>query len=305
MRGSCAGLLRLGRQEQAHQDHIIVLSVQLARPNSRSLDHDAASAFTGRAIVAASAAEVADRADIVFGCLQTVDQYRSAILGDTGVIRSRRARTYVHIGTTGRDCVRTLAAELAARAIGTVDAPMSGGVAGARAGTLVSMVSGPRAAFTSVEPCLAAYSKRIVYLGEAPGLGQTMKLANNMLSATNLVAAAEVLVVGAKAGIPVEIMLEVINNGTGQSNATLTKIPDNIISRTFDVGSTLHNALKDLRAYAAEAQGAGLDSAICRVVFDCFREAGAQGSIEDDFGTVVRPLERAAGVVLKRGGSID
>jgi 3-hydroxyisobutyrate dehydrogenase-like beta-hydroxyacid dehydrogenase len=261
---------------------------------------DALRPFANDARVCSSAAETASQAEVVIACLQTVDQYINAILGPEGVIRGERVRTYVHVGTTGRECVRKLAGELLKRKIVTLDAPMSGGVAGAASGTLVSMVSGPRSTFDSVERYLSSYSRKIVYLGSEPGLAQAMKLVNNMLSAANLAAACEVMVVGAKAGIPVDIMLEVLNNGTGQNSATLTKIPNNIVPRTFNTGSSLNNVFKDLGAYAAEAATAGIDSTIYKTVVACYREAANQGTAEDDISTVVRPFERAAGVEVKR-----
>jgi 3-hydroxyisobutyrate dehydrogenase-like beta-hydroxyacid dehydrogenase len=127
-----------------------------------------------------------------------------------------------------------------------------------------------------------------------------MKLINNMLSATNIVAACEVMVVGAKVGIPPEVILDVLNNGTGQNSATLTKIPNNILPRTFNTGSSLNNVFKDLDNYAKEAERAGIDSAIYKTVVACYRKAADQGTAEDDISTVVRPFEREAGVELKR-----
>jgi len=256
--------------------------------------------FADRAQIAFTPADTADRADAIIACLQTADQYAEAVLGDTGIVHGRRARIYLHIGTTGRQCVQTISAALDRCGVATLDAPMSGGVAGAKAGTLVSMISGPRAAFDAMEPMVSSYARRIVYLGAQPGLAQAMKLVNNMLSAANLAAAAEVMVVGAKAGLPVDVMLDVLNHGTGQNSATLTKIPNNVVPRTFDCGASLDNIFKDLTAYAAEAQAAGIDSAIFPTVIRFFREAASQGSAGDDLSTVVRPLERAAGVELKR-----
>ena len=253
-----------------------------------------------KALLGTSPADVADRSDIVVGCLQTVEQYRAAILGRDGIVRGDRAKLYVHVGTTGRALLLELAAELATRGIVVVDAPMSGGVAGARAGTLVSMTAGPADACAAIEPLLAAWSKRIVRLGAEPGLAQTMKLVNNMLSAANLAVACEVMAVGAKAGLPVETMLDVLNAGTGQNSATLTKIPNNVVTRRFDTGSTLANVEKDLSAYAAEAVAAGIDSALCRAILACYLEAGRQSSMGDDISSVARPFERATGAVLAR-----
>src|SRR6185312_4590257 len=106
------------------------------------------------------------------------------------------------------------------------DAPMTGGVPRARAGTLTVMASGSRAAFAVAEPFLKTYASTIVYLGARLGAAQVMKLINNMLSAANLAIASEAMVLGANAGLDPEQMIAVLNAGTGQNSATLTKIPD-------------------------------------------------------------------------------
>jgi 3-hydroxyisobutyrate dehydrogenase-like beta-hydroxyacid dehydrogenase len=296
MSGPVVGLLGVGRIGRPIGERLLQAGFRLV---VYDIDERAMRALD--AVSGSSPADVGNRSDIVIGCLQTVDQYRNAVLGPDGVSAGGRAKTYVHIGTTGRQCVRDLAHALEAIGIATLDAPMSGGVAGARAGTLVSMVSGPRPQFEIVQPCLLAYSRRVIHLGEEPGLAQVMKLVNNMLSATNLAAACEVLAVGAKAGIPVDMMLDVMNSGTGQNSATLVKVPNNVATRAFNVGSTLHNAMKDLGAYLEEARAAGLDAALSRAVLDCYRHAGEQGSFDDDFANVARPFERAAGVLIESG----
>ncbi len=157
-------------------------------------------------------------------------------------------RVYVHVGTTGSVLVQELAEQLAASGVDTVDAPMTGGTPRARAGTLTVMASGPRPAFDYVTPLLETYSTKIVYLGAKPGIAQTMKLINNMVSAANLAVAAEAMVMGAKAGLDPELMLAVMNSGTAQNSALLSKIPDHVLTRRFDYGSGIYVTEKDLTA---------------------------------------------------------
>lgn len=295
--GSVVGFIGLGKIGGPLADRLLAAGFELVVHDIRA---EAMAPFAGRAERAASCAEVGERTDIAFGCLQTAEDYRSAITGPNGLIEGRRVRTYAHIGTTGRESVIDLARALGARGVATVDAPMSGGVAAARDGRLVSMLAGPATAIDRMEPCVAAYSRRIVRLADAPGLAQAMKLFNNMLSAANLAVAVEIMVVGAKAGIPAETMLEVLNHGTGQNSATLTKIPDQIVPRSFAVGASLANALKDVSNYIDEAQALGVDSAFGEAVLARYRLAVDQGSAADDISTVIRPFERAAGVLVKR-----
>ncbi len=264
------------------------------------INPDAMNHFSKSAFLCSSPEDAANRAEVVVGCLQTVAQYYDAFLGPNGAINGKRFKTYIHVGTTGRECVQKLEAGLSERGVRFLDAPVTGGAAGAVAGTLAVMASGDRAIFDAVQPFLSSYARKSVYLGSEPGQAQVMKLVNNMLSATNLAAACEVMVVGAKAGLSVDAMLEVINNGSGQNNATATKIPDNIVPRGLQFGSSLNNVFKDLGFYQAEAKAAGIDSDIYKTVVGCYKNAASQGTAEDDIVTVVRPFERAAGVELKR-----
>src|SRR5438309_10660677 len=99
------------------------------------------------------------------------------------------------------------------------------------------MASGPRADVEAVEPALKVFGK-VFRIGEQPGAGQTMKLANNFLSATAMAATSEAVVMGVKAGLDPRMMIDVINAGSGRNTATEAKFPKNIIPRTFDLGFT-------------------------------------------------------------------
>lgn len=259
------------------------------------LRDEALAPFHGRARIALSPADVAARSDVVFGCLSTLGAYRSAIAESQGIFGGR-ARVYVHLGTTGSDLAQELQAALATHGIAMIDAPITGGVARAREGTLTSMVSGPRAVVEQVEPYLRAYSSEVVYLGERVGAAQTMKVLNNMLSAANLAVAAEVLVMGVKAGLDPVTMLRVINAGTGQNSATLTKAPNNILTRRFDYGGSLAITVKDLDAFMREARALAVETPLGAAVQRAYLNAAAGGVEGVDMTEVIRPMERRAGV---------
>src|SRR3984957_2932924 len=127
---------------------------------------EARAPFEGRAVIARSAAEGAAQAGIVIGFLPSLDAYLSIASGPDGIQNSNRARIYVHIGTTGPATVRQIQELLEAKGVVTLDAPMSGGIARAAEGLLVTMVSGPRSALDRAEAVLKCYSKTVVYLGE-------------------------------------------------------------------------------------------------------------------------------------------
>ena len=154
---------------------------------------EATKPFAARgATIVASPAEVASRAELVLVSLPTPDIVRTVALGGNGgVINGTRVRLMIDLSTTGPGVATEVANQLAPR-IGWVDAPVSGGVTGAKAGTLAVMVSCPKPAFGEVEPILKTFGK-IFYTGEKPGLAQSAKLANNLLAATAMVATSEAL----------------------------------------------------------------------------------------------------------------
>ena len=245
-------------------------------------------------------AEVAARAEIVFTCLPSLASVREVACGADGIAHGKAARVYVHLSTTGSPLVKEIAAELATHGIATLDAPITGGAPKARDGTLTVMVSGERAAFDQAETLFSAFATNAVYLGAAPGLAQTMKLVNNIMSAANLAVAAEAMVMGAKAGLDPEAMLKVLNAGSGQNSATLTKIPDHVLNRRFDYGGALYIIQKDLDAWRQEAEALGVPTWIGSAVRQLYLQALAHGSPKDDMTTIVKLIEGWAGATLPK-----
>jgi 3-hydroxyisobutyrate dehydrogenase-like beta-hydroxyacid dehydrogenase len=188
-----------------------------------------------------------------------------------------------------------IAEALRGRGIAQLDSPVSGGVAGAEKGTLAVMVSGPRAEYERLAPVLAVFGKPF-FIGERPGLAQTMKLANNLLSATALAATSEAVVMGVKAGLDPHLMIDVINAGSGRSTASEAKFPRSILPRTFDFGFTAGLMLKDLRLCMEEAEALGVPAEILRVVRNWFELAVSENGPEKDMTTVIQCIERRAGV---------
>ena len=156
--------------------------------------------------------------------LPTPDIVLSVATGPCGVIHGKRIRRFVDTSTTGAVMARRIFTALHGRNIVQIDSPVSGGVSGAENGTLAVMVSGPLAEIAAVETALQVIGK-VFFVGEEPGAGQTMKLANNFLSAAAMVATSEAMVMGVKAGLNPRVMLDVINAGTGRNTATEHKFP--------------------------------------------------------------------------------
>src|SRR5437868_2732090 len=220
---------------------------------------EATKPFAARgAQIAASPAEVASQAEIVLASLPTPDIVRAVALGgNAGLINGAKVRLMIDLSTTGPGVASEVAGQLAERRIGWVDAPVSGGVTGARAGTLAVMVSCPKATFAEIEPILKTFGKTF-FTGEKPGLGQSAKLANNLLAAAAMVATSEVMAMGVKAGLDPKVLLDIINASSGRNSATQDKFPRAILPRTFDFGFATGLSYKDVRLCIEEAEAMGV-----------------------------------------------
>jgi 3-hydroxyisobutyrate dehydrogenase-like beta-hydroxyacid dehydrogenase len=173
------------------------------------------------------------------------------------VADSPALKIFVDLSTSGPAAAQAIAALLAPRDISAIDAPVSGGVKGAASGKLAIMASGPKAAMQRVRPLLEVLGK-VYELGEKPGLGQTVKLANNLMSAASLAIAAEALAMGVKAGVDPAAMLDVLNASSGRNSATQDKIPKHVLNRKFDFGFANSLSFKDVRLCLDEAEALGV-----------------------------------------------
>lgn len=255
--------------------------------------------FKGCAQLANSSMEVGEQAEVVFGCLPGAGAHREAILGPTGLARAKRVQLYVNLGTLGEPLLLELERGLLDAGIVTLDAPITGGVPRAESGTLTAIVSGDRSWFERVEPAMCSYASKRVWLGPRVGSAQVMKVVNNAISLSNLVIAAEAMLVGARAGIDPRVMLDVINNGSGQNSATLSKIPAEVLTDRFNFGGSLTIVVKDLEAFVAQADSQGMPIQSVRTVLEAFRTAKQELGGEADVTEVVRPLEKLAGIALR------
>jgi 3-hydroxyisobutyrate dehydrogenase-like beta-hydroxyacid dehydrogenase len=247
---------------------------------------------------AASVRDVADKAETVMASLPTPDIVEAVVTGKGGVIEGNRVRRFVDLSTTGSVMAAKIFGTLKEREIVQLDAPVSGGVAGAEKGTLAVMVSGPRAEAEAVEPALKVIGK-VFYISERPGAGQTMKLCNNYLSAAAMAATSEAMVMGVKAGLDPRIMLDVINSASGRSTASESKFPKNVVPRTFDLGFTNGLMTKDVGLALSEAKALGVPMDVAEAVMRALKLACEEIGPEKDLTTIVQPIERRAGVEVR------
>ena len=248
---------------------------------------------------ASSPKEVADRTETVMASLPTPLASLEVAAGAAGVIEGARIKRYVDLSTVGSRAAMQIHDRLAERDIVAIDSPVSGGVGGAEKGALAVMVSGPRDEFDVVRTALEAIG-RPFYVGEKPGSAQTMKLANNILAANVLVATAEVVVMGVKAGLDPGVMIEVLNAGSGATSASRDKFPRAILPRTFDYGFATGLMVKDVRLYLEEAEALGVPTDVAATVGRLWETASDDQGPDSDFTTVIKPLEKAAGVTVGR-----
>lgn len=250
---------------------------------------------------AASPKEVADRAETVMASLPTPAVCLEVATGAAGVIEGSSVERYVDLSTAGSHTAVQIHDLLAKRGIVAFDSPVSGGVGGAEKGALAIMVSGPRDEFDVIRTILEAIG-RPFYIGEKPGSAQTMKLANNILAANVLVATAEVVVMGVKAGLDPAVMIDVLNAGSGATSASRDKFPRAILPRTFDYGFATGLMLKDVRLYLDEAKALGVPVEVAETIGRLWETAAREEGADSDFTAVIKPFENAAGVTVGQAG---
>jgi 3-hydroxyisobutyrate dehydrogenase len=243
-----------------------VLAANLVASELTLVAHDAAG--PARAPAGArpvgSVAEVAHDADVVV--LSLPDGVASeSVARELATASDRRVTHVVDTSTIGVDAAERVDALLTAAGIEYVDAPVSGGPAGARARTLAVMYAGRDAACAHVEPVLAGLSDRRFRVGDRAGLGQAMKLANNFLSATALAATSEAIAFGCTVGLEMATMLEVLNASSGHNTATDDKFPNHVLTGRYASGFS--NALmhKDVQLYLAAVEAGDRPADLARV----------------------------------------
>lgn len=253
-----------------------------------------AAAVAAGAAQGISVRDVADRAETVLASLPSL---QASLDVAAGVRTGSRVRRFVDLSTVGRDVAQRNHAALVEAGIAALDSPVSGGVAGAQKGTLAVMVSGTRSEFDIVKPALESIGRPIL-VSEKPGAAQTMKLVNNLLAATALAATAEAMVMGVKAGLDAQVMIDVLNAGSGGTHASRDKFPRAVLPRTFDYGFATGLMVKDVRLYLEEAHSLGLPTHVADAVAALWESTMDTQGAESDFTSVVKPLEEAAGVVI-------
>lgn len=246
--------------------------------------------------MAASVAAVAEQADIVFMSLPTPQVMRDVATGPDGLI-SGKPRIVIDLSTSGPRASADVAAALEREGIAFVDAPVSGGRAGALAGKLALMAACKADVWPEAEPLLATFGK-VFHVGAVPGQAQLMKLINNILSVAAIVASSEGMALGVKAGLDPHVMLDVINASSGRNSATTDKFPRAVLPRTFDFGFATGLSLKDVRLCLEEAEAMGVPMLMGNVVRTMLNITQAQYGPQSDFTSIAKVVEQWAAVEI-------
>lgn len=232
----------------------------------RAYDTDRARvALLGAAEAGESVSDIARTSDVVCLCLPSKQASQSvvkALAATTGL----RVRIVVEMSTLGPTCVKENAHVLDAAGIKLVDAPVSGGVAAAAEGRLAAMVAGDRESVETVKPILDQVAANIFPMGEEPGLGQVMKLTNNIIALSVLPLTSEALLLGLSHGLEIQRMIDVINASSGRTQRSEVVFPRSIIPETFDHGATGEIAGKDVNLFVEAAEEAHSPMRIAPIV---------------------------------------
>jgi 3-hydroxyisobutyrate dehydrogenase-like beta-hydroxyacid dehydrogenase len=243
---------------------------------------------------ATSPKDLAENCGMVVVSLPTLDSFRAALAGPDGLLAGKALTTLINTSTVGGPFIRDIEAQCAATGVTIIDAPISGGVSGAKAGTLAVMVSGDPDKVADLMPVFQSWGNSIVVAGDKPGAAQTMKLANNMLYAVAIVATSEAMTMAGKAGIPNEAMLQILNNGTGRNFATMHLFPQAIVPRTFESGASIEILMKDVDLAIEQGEDLGVPMWVCQAARLVMKHAVFQGRAKQDLSRIVQIIETGA-----------
>ena len=237
--------------------------------------------------------------EIVFTSLPGPRDVEAVALGDSGILEGSSPSTiYLDLSTNSPTMIRSIHQTFAARGISVMDAPVSGGVYGAAAGTLAVMVGGDAQVFDRVKPALDAIGTHVVYCGPI-GSGAVCKICNNLLSMGTGVLLAEALTLGVKAGVDLAVLSDVITNSSGECKRLSEKFPRFLFQGNFEPGFATALAAKDVRLATDLGREYGIPLELSNLVDQRHVEAMLRGWGAEDSDAVARIQEEKAGVQLR------
>lgn len=265
---------------------------------NRTAERAAAFAAASGATAAGTPREAAAGRDVVFTCLPNSPEVEAVLAGPDGLAAGLAPGSLLVDLTSGMpDASRRIAEGLAAAGVAFVDAPVSGGVAGAEAGTLTVMAGGAPADVDRVRPLLETFGQRIVAVGPV-GAGHALKAVHNFLIAVNVFALGEGLTTLARVGVAPATALDVINHANGRSFVSERLVPERVLTRAWPRTFRLALLDKDVDIARGLAAGLGLEAPLLDLVSRLLHEARAELGEEADHMEAIRLHERRAGLEL-------
>ncbi|WP_307133561.1 NAD(P)-dependent oxidoreductase [Streptomyces aurantiacus] len=285
--GAVLGFVGLGNMGTPMVGHLVEAGYTVRAFDTDPVAQERVAALGAKAVDTLTA--VAEGADAILLMLPNSDAVES-VLYEGGLLDAARPGTVlVDMGSSRPHSTRAVAERAAGRGVRLVDAPVSGGVAGAEAGTLTIMAGGSAEDVARVRPSLERLGGKVSHVGGV-GAGHALKALNNLMSATHLLVSSEALLAGEEFGLTPEAMLDVVNGSSGRSGSTQTKWPQYVLPGTFDSGFGLRLMLKDMRIAVDLARESGLPSLLGESAVELWDKAAAELPADADHTEIVRWL---------------
>ena len=247
---------------------------------------------------AGSAAEVVDASQVVLTSLPASPDVEAIYLEPGGLVeRAKPGTILIDLSSVLPSTPRKIEPQAKKRGVHFLEAPVSGGVTGARAATLAIMVGGDASALERARPVLRAIGPNIFHVGPV-GAGNTVKAINNMMACVNALAMMEGLALGVKAGLDAQTIYDVIRVSTGTSWGFESRVPK-ILARDFSPGGTVDISYKDQELETSFAKQLGVPVLLANVSQQVYQMARAAGLNKEDGSAVIKVIERLAGVEVR------
>ena len=260
-------------------------------------DAGAALRAAGGAVVTRPA-DLPDGTEVVLIYVVNARQTEDVIFGADGCLaRLAPGAVIVASATVAPEAARALAARIADAGFLMLDAPVSGGQAAADAGTMTVMASGPDAAFDAAMPVLETVARKVWRLGDAPGVGSTVKMVNQLLAGVHIAAAAEAMALGIRAGADPQTLFDVISNSAGSSWMWQNRVP-HILDGDDTPRSAVNIFVKDLGIVLDQARSLTFPLPMAAAAHQLFLAAAAGGHGARDDAFVIRVWQALAGIAL-------
>ena len=245
-----------------------------------------------------SPSDIAQKSDIILTSPPSTDALEEVVLGKHGMMKSVRSGTIlIDTSTVSPSTIQKIALVLKEQEVHVLEAPVSGGVEGAKAGTLTIIVGGAADVFQRCRKLLQVLGENIYHVG-ALGSGNTVKLVNNLMSLVNVVTLSEGMVLGVKAGVDADTLYNVVKMSTGRSQALEWKLPNKIFTRNFEPGFTIDLTCKDLGLILSLAKELGVPLFVTSIAQQVYELVKAKGLGKLDNTAVITLFEEAAQVTV-------